>query len=55
MFHGYLPAILSGLGVTLASPRCRSLVACVFGLLGALAKLSAFTRWRAGWPRSTPR
>ncbi len=40
MFQGYLPAILSGLGVTLSVAALSLLVACVFGLLGALAKLS---------------
>jgi arginine/ornithine transport system permease protein len=41
MFQGYLPAILGGLGVTLSVAGASLLVACVFGLLGALAKLSA--------------
>ena len=40
MFQGYLPAILSGLGVTLGIAALSLLVACGFGLLGALAKLS---------------
>ena len=41
MFQGYLPAILSGLGITLAIAALSLAVACVFGLLGAIAKLSA--------------
>ncbi len=40
MFQGYLPAILSGLGVTLGVAALSLSVACGFGLLGALAKLS---------------
>jgi arginine/ornithine transport system permease protein len=40
MFHGYLGAILGGLGVTLATAALSLLVACAFGLLGAVAKLS---------------
>jgi His/Glu/Gln/Arg/opine family amino acid ABC transporter permease subunit len=40
MFQGYLPAILSGLGVTLAVAGLSLGVAVVFGLAGALAKLS---------------
>lgn len=40
MLHGYLPAILQGLGVTLAVAALSLAVACVFGLAGAIAKLS---------------
>ena len=40
MFQGYLPTIFSGLGVTLAIAVLSLVVACVFGLLGAIAKLS---------------
>ena len=41
MFQGYLPAIFSGLSVTLGVAALSLVVACGFGLLGALAKLSA--------------
>jgi arginine/ornithine transport system permease protein len=40
MFHGYLPAILAGLGVTLGLAAASLAAACVFGLAGAVAKLS---------------
>jgi His/Glu/Gln/Arg/opine family amino acid ABC transporter permease subunit len=40
VFHGYLGAILGGLGVTLAIAALSLAVACVFGLAGAVAKLS---------------
>jgi arginine/ornithine transport system permease protein len=40
MFHGYLPAILSGLQVTISVAAVSLLVACVLGLLGAVAKQS---------------
>jgi arginine/ornithine transport system permease protein len=40
MFHGYLSAILGGLGITLAVAGLSLAVACVFGLVGAMAKLS---------------
>jgi arginine/ornithine transport system permease protein len=40
MFHGYLPAILDGLRVTLGVAALSLATACVFGLLGAAAKLS---------------
>ena len=40
MFHGYLAAILGGLGITLSVAALSLAVACVFGLLGAVAKLS---------------
>ncbi len=38
--HGYLPAIVEGAGLTLKVAGASLAVACVFGLLGALAKLS---------------
>lgn len=41
MFHGYLPMIVAGLGVTLSVASVSLLVACVFGLFGAVAKQSA--------------
>jgi len=40
MLHGYLPAILGGLWVTLSVAAVSLATACVFGLLGAVAKLS---------------
>lgn len=40
MLHGYLPAILSGLGTTLTVAAAALVVACAFGLAGACAKLS---------------
>ncbi len=40
MFYGYLPMILDGLRVTLSVASVSLAVACVFGMLGALAKLS---------------
>jgi His/Glu/Gln/Arg/opine family amino acid ABC transporter permease subunit len=40
MLHGYLPAILGGLWVTLSVAALSLAVACAFGLLGAVAKLS---------------
>jgi arginine/ornithine transport system permease protein len=40
MLHGYLPAILEGLSLTLRIAAASLAVACVLGLLGALAKLS---------------
>jgi arginine/ornithine transport system permease protein len=40
MFHGYLPAILSGMTVTLSVAAMSLLIACGFGLLGAVAKQS---------------
>lgn len=39
MFHGYLPMILAGLRVTLTVATMSLLIACVFGLVGAIAKL----------------
>jgi His/Glu/Gln/Arg/opine family amino acid ABC transporter permease subunit len=49
MLHGYLPAILGGLWVTLAVAAASLAVACLFGLVGAIAKLSASrtARWAA--------
>jgi arginine/ornithine transport system permease protein len=49
MFHGYLAAILGGLGVTLGIAAVSLAVACVFGLAGAVAKLSKSraARWLA--------
>lgn len=44
MFHGYLQAILGGLGMTLAVAGASLVVAVGFGLAGALASLSP---WRA--------
>jgi arginine/ornithine transport system permease protein len=41
MLHGYLPAILEGLTSTLVVAASSLAVACVFGLAGAVAKLSA--------------
>ena len=40
MLHGYLPAIVGGLWVTLSAAGLSLALACVFGLLGAAAKLS---------------
>jgi His/Glu/Gln/Arg/opine family amino acid ABC transporter permease subunit len=40
MLHGYLPAILGGLASTLSVAAVSLLVACLFGMLGAAAKLS---------------
>lgn len=49
MFHGYLWAILGGLGVTLGVAALSLAVACVFGLAGAVAKQSRSraARWAA--------
>jgi len=49
MFHGYLNAILGGLGITLGVAAASLAVACVFGLMGAVAKLSRSraARWAA--------
>lgn len=41
MFHGYLPMILEGLKVTLSVASVSLVIAAVFGLLGAVAKLSS--------------
>jgi His/Glu/Gln/Arg/opine family amino acid ABC transporter permease subunit len=40
MLHGYLPAILGGLWLTLGLAAVSLLIACAFGLAGAMAKLS---------------
>ncbi len=40
MLHGYLPAILEGLASTLLVAASSLAVACLFGLAGAVAKLS---------------
>ncbi len=40
LLHGYLPAILDGLKSTLSVAALSLLVACIFGLAGAAAKLS---------------
>jgi His/Glu/Gln/Arg/opine family amino acid ABC transporter permease subunit len=47
MFQGYLPAVLGGLGITLAVAAASLAVASVFGLVGALAKLSGSRAARA--------
>ncbi len=49
MFHGYLPAILEGLVLTLQVSALSLAIACVFGLAGASAKLSGSraARWGA--------
>lgn len=39
MLHGFLPAILQGLMSTLAVASASLVIACLFGLAGALAKL----------------
>jgi arginine/ornithine transport system permease protein len=44
MLHGYLPAILQGLLSTLAVAAISLVVACAFGLAGALSKLYG-PRW----------
>ena len=50
MLHGYLSAILGGLWVTLSVAAASLAIACLFGLVGAVAKLSAsrVARWLAG-------
>jgi arginine/ornithine transport system permease protein len=47
--HGYGAAIIGGLGVTLSVAALSLAAACVFGLLGAVAKLSGSraARWAA--------
>ena len=40
MLYGYLPAILDGLSLTLRVSAVSLAIACVFGLMGAAAKLS---------------
>ncbi|MBL8329732.1 MAG: ABC transporter permease [Rubrivivax sp.] len=49
MLHGYGPAILGGLWVTLSVAALSLATACLFGLLGAVAKLSRsrVLRWAA--------
>jgi His/Glu/Gln/Arg/opine family amino acid ABC transporter permease subunit len=49
MLHGYLPAILGGLVLTLQVSAASLAIACVFGLIGATAKLSGSraARWSA--------
>nr|WP_315490986.1 ABC transporter permease [uncultured Rhodoferax sp.] len=49
MLYGYLPAILGGLGLTLRVSALSLAIACVFGLIGAAAKLSGSraARWSA--------
>lgn len=41
MLHGYLPAILGGLKSTLLVAATSLAIACLFGLIGASAKLSS--------------
>jgi arginine/ornithine transport system permease protein len=50
MLHGYGPALLGGLWTTLSVAALSLAVACVFGLLGAAAKLSRSRglQWLAG-------
>ena len=38
MFHGYLSAILGGLGITLGVAALSLAVACLFGLAGAVRR-----------------
>ncbi len=47
MLHGYLPAILEGLTSTLLVAAASLAIACVFGLIGAVAKLSKSRTARA--------
>jgi arginine/ornithine transport system permease protein len=49
MFQGYLGAILGGLGITLGVAALSLATACVFGFLGATAKLARTPalRWAA--------
>ncbi|TAG27242.1 MAG: ABC transporter permease [Burkholderiales bacterium] len=49
MLYGYLPAILEGLVLTLQVSATSLAIACVFGLIGAAAKLSGSrgARWAA--------
>jgi arginine/ornithine transport system permease protein len=49
VLYGYLPAILEGLVVTLQVSALSLAIACVFGLIGASAKLSGSkaARWTA--------
>ncbi len=50
MLQGYGPAIMGGLWVTVSVAALSLAAACVFGLLGAVAKLSRHSalRWAAG-------
>jgi His/Glu/Gln/Arg/opine family amino acid ABC transporter permease subunit len=41
MLHGYLPAILGGLQSTLSIAAVSLAIACLFGIIGAAAKLSS--------------
>jgi len=49
LLYGYLPAILEGLWLTLRVSAVSLAIACVFGLIGAIAKLSSSraARWSA--------
>jgi arginine/ornithine transport system permease protein len=49
VLYGYLPAILEGLWLTLRVSAVSLAIACVFGLIGAIAKLSSSraARWSA--------
>ena len=49
MLYGYLPAILEGLVLTLQVSALSLAIACVFGMVGATAKLSGsrMLRWSA--------
>jgi len=47
MLHGYLPAILGGLRSTLSVAAVSLAIACLFGILGAAAKLSTSPTARA--------
>jgi arginine/ornithine transport system permease protein len=47
MLYGYLPAILGGLQSTLSVAAVSLLIACVFGIIGAAAKLSSSTAARS--------
>lgn len=49
MLYGYLPAILDGLSLTLRVSAVSLAIACVFGMVGATAKLSGSrtARWSA--------
>jgi His/Glu/Gln/Arg/opine family amino acid ABC transporter permease subunit len=47
MLYGYLPAILEGLWLTLRLAAVSLAIACGFGLLGAVAKLSTSAAARA--------
>lgn len=49
LLYGYLPAILEGLWLTLRVSAASLVIACVFGIVGATAKLSGSraARWSA--------